>query len=51
MAKEAIVKNLTLQLYSQSTELENFRQQLVKCRSNIYTAADRIVDQCHTGCP
>lgn len=35
MAKEAIVKNLTLQHYSQSTELENLRQQLVKCRSNI----------------
>lgn len=35
MAKEAIVKNLTLQHHSQSTKLENLRQQLEECRSNI----------------
>lgn len=35
IAKEATVKNLTLQLHSQSTELENLRQQLEKCTSNI----------------
>lgn len=35
MAKEAVVKNLTLQLHNQSTELRNLRQQLEKCTSNI----------------
>lgn len=35
MAKEAVVKNLTLQLHSQSTESGNLRQQLEKCTSNI----------------